>query len=105
MERLPVQVFSVDVRSVAISCVVKMIVHSCANSTTIVVLKITPGLTLIHRNQQLPRRVSLPTPIRHGIVAGLGELMLIRSVGQHGPDLGAAADGSLKHDVAIVRSP
>src|SRR5580658_4132649 len=48
---------------------------------------------------------SLPTPVGHGIVARLGELMLLSSVGEHRPDFSATAGGALEDDVASVGGP
>jgi hypothetical protein len=53
----------------------------------------------------LPMRHLLPAPVRHGVVAGSRELVLLRAVRQHGPDLRVAVDGALKDDVPSVRRP
>ena len=39
------------------------------------------------------------------VVAGSGELMRLRAIGEHGPDLARAAARGFEHDVAAVRSP
>jgi len=48
---------------------------------------------------------SLPAPVGHEVAAGLRELALIGTVGQHGPDLAMPADGALEDDVAAIGRP
>ena len=47
----------------------------------------------------------LPTPIRLRIAAAGGQLFLIRTIGEHGPDLLTTGAAGLKHDVPAVRRP
>ena len=44
----------------------------------------------------------LPAPVGHEVLAGGGELLLLSAIGEHGPDLGFAADGALEDDVAVI---
>lgn len=46
---------------------------------------------------------SLPTPVRHEIVAAVRQRMLLASIGEHRPDLRVPADLTLKHNVPHVR--
>src|ERR1017187_8006826 len=56
-------------------------------------------------NTSAPVRMSLPTPIRHRVVPGMRQLLLLRSIGNHGPDLRVMADFALEHDVPAIRRP
>src|SRR5579859_4451846 len=47
----------------------------------------------------------LPAPVGHEVIAHVGKLLLLGSVGQHRPDLGVPADFTLEDDMTAVRSP
>src|SRR3974390_44912 len=44
-------------------------------------------------------------PVGGFVVAGVGELVRLRAIGEHGPDLAAATASGFKDEVAAVGSP